>query len=113
LSAAGAHRRGHVYWAAIDKRRPVVVLSVNARNERANDLIVVPCSTTLREALTHVRLRRGEGGVPAACLVKCEQISTLPRDEVGATPLGPPLSPARLAEIERAVLRAIGVPVEL
>jgi mRNA interferase MazF len=104
-------RRGHLYWADVDKRRPVLVLSVNARNERANDVIVVPCSTNLREAPTHVRLRAGEGGAPATSILKCEQISTLPRHALDSTPLGPPLSPGRMAEVERAVLRAIGVPV--
>jgi mRNA-degrading endonuclease toxin of MazEF toxin-antitoxin module len=89
----------------------VLVISVNARNERANDLIVVPCSTTLREAPTHVRLRRGEGGVRAACVLKCEQITTLPKDDVEASPLGGAIGPDRLVEVERAVLRAIGVPV--
>jgi mRNA interferase MazF len=104
-------RRGQLYWARLDKRRPVLILSVDARNERANDLIVVPCSTNLREAPTHVRLRRGEGGISEPCVLKCEQIATLSKDDVDATPLGPPLAPARLLEVERAVLRAIGIPV--
>jgi mRNA-degrading endonuclease toxin of MazEF toxin-antitoxin module len=106
-----SQRRGHLYWARLDKRRPVLVLSVDARNERANDLIVVPCSTNLREAPTHVRLRRAEGGVPEVCTLKCEQIVTLSKDDVDATPLGPPLAPARMFEVERAVLRSIGIPV--
>jgi mRNA-degrading endonuclease toxin of MazEF toxin-antitoxin module len=104
------HRRGHVYWARIDKRRPVLVLSIDARNERASDLIVVPCSATMREAPTHVRLNRGEGGAPQGWMLKCEQITTLPKGDVEVEPLGKPLGPARLAEVERAVLRAIGVP---
>jgi len=95
----------------MDKRRPVLVLSLNARNLLANDIIVVPCSTTLREAPTHVRLRRAEGGVQEACMLKCEQITTLPQGDVEAAPMGAALGPARLAEVERAVLRAIGVPV--
>jgi mRNA-degrading endonuclease toxin of MazEF toxin-antitoxin module len=94
----------------VDKRRPVLVLSVNARNERANDVIVVPCSTNLRDAPTHVRLRRGDGGAPATCILKCEQIMTLPKDALDPTPLGPPLEPTRMIEVERGVLRAIGVP---
>jgi mRNA interferase MazF len=102
-------RRGHLYWAQLDKRRPVLVLSIDARNQRANDLIVVPCSTTLREAPTHVRLARGEGGVPQPCMLKCEQITTLPKEELEAAPLGSALGSARLREIERAVIRAIGV----
>jgi mRNA interferase MazF len=104
------HNRGRIYWA-VDKRRPVLVLSPDVRNERASDIIVVPCSTTLREAPTHVRLNRGEGGVPAACMVKCEQITTLPKVDVDDVALGRSLSLARIAEVERAVLRAIGVPV--
>jgi mRNA-degrading endonuclease toxin of MazEF toxin-antitoxin module len=105
------HRRGNVYWARLDKRRPLLVLSINARNERAGDLIVVPCSTTLREAPTHVRLSRGEGGVPQACMVKCEQITTLAQADLETTALGSPLGGARLREIELAVMRAIGIPV--
>jgi mRNA-degrading endonuclease toxin of MazEF toxin-antitoxin module len=105
------HRRGSLYWARLDKRRPVLVLSINARNERAGDLIVVPCSTTLREAPTHVRLSRGEGGVPQACMLKCEQITTLREEHLDTTALGLALSGARLREIELAVMRAIGIPV--
>jgi len=105
-----AHRRGNLYWARLDKRRPVLVLSVNARNERAGDLIAVPCSTTLREAPTHVRLARGEGGAPQACMLKCEQITTLLKEDLDTTALGAPLGGARLREIEMAVMRAIGIP---
>ena len=105
------HRRGHLYWARADKRRPVLVISIDARNERASDLLVVPCTTTLREAPTHVRLRRGEGGIPAPCMLKCEQITTLPAGDVDQEPLGDALSRSRLQEVERGVLRAIGVPV--
>ena len=105
------HRRGNLYWAHLDKRRPVLVLSIDARNERAGDLIVVPCSTTLREAPTHVRLVRGEGGVPQSCMLKCEQLTTLPGKDLDTTPLGSPLAGARIREIELAVMRAIGIPV--
>ena len=104
-------RRGQLYWANLDKRRPVLVVSIDARNERANDVIVVPCSTTLREAPTHVRLSGGEGGIRRPCVLKCEQITTLPRHELDHVPLGPALGSRRMAEVERGVLRAIGVPI--
>jgi mRNA-degrading endonuclease toxin of MazEF toxin-antitoxin module len=104
-------RRGHLYRARLDKLRPVLVLSPDYRNERASDVIVVPLSTRLRQAPTHVRLRRGEGGVPDPSVLKCEQITTLPRELLEPRPLGGPLSARRLAETERAVLHAIGVPV--
>ena len=103
--------RGRLYWVRLDKRRPALVLSPNYRNERASDVIVIPCSTVVRAAPTHVLLRRHEGGVPSASVLKCEQITTLPRSDLELEPLGPSLGARRMAEVERAVLRAIGVPV--
>jgi mRNA-degrading endonuclease toxin of MazEF toxin-antitoxin module len=106
-------RRGHLYWARLDKWRPVLVLSPDVRNDRASDVIVVPCSTVMRDAPTHVELRPREGGLPEASVLKCEQITTLHKADLRAGSLGRALSPARLARVERAVLRAIGVPVPL
>lgn len=105
-------RRGFVYWAGLDKRRPVLVLSPDYRNEHARDVIVVPCSTRLRFAPAHVALRKGEGGVPHPSVLHCEQVSTVPRDLLEPAPLGAPLTSARMDEVVRAVLRAIGVPIE-
>ena len=104
-------KRGHVYWAGLDKRRPVLVVSVDARNERANDVIVIPCSTNLRPAPTHVRLSRGEAGLPEDCVLKCEQITTVKKQDMDPVPLGAALRRARMADVERAVLRAVGIPV--
>jgi mRNA-degrading endonuclease toxin of MazEF toxin-antitoxin module len=103
-------RRGYLYWVRSDKRRPALLLSPNARNEGASDVIVVPASTVLREGPWHVRLRKGEGGLPAVSILKCEQITTLRKDLLDPEPLGGPLSAGRIQEVEQAVLRAIGVP---
>jgi mRNA-degrading endonuclease toxin of MazEF toxin-antitoxin module len=106
-------RRGFVYFARLDKLRPVLVISPDVRNALASDVIVIPCTTTLSIAPTHVRLRRGEGGLSAASVLKCEQITTLHKDDVQRDPLGGPLLSKRILEVERGVLRAIGVPVPL
>lgn len=110
-------RRGHLYWVRIPdepggKRRPALVMSSDVRNRLANDVIVIPLSTVLHEAPTHVRLRAGEGGLRQPSMVKCEQITTLRRDRLLTRALGGSLSRARLVEVEKAILRAIGVPVE-
>lgn len=105
------HRRGQIYWTRLDKYRPALVISIDARNERANDVIVIPCSTTLRAAPTHVQLSRGEGGLPRDCVLKCEQIDTVAKEDVDRAPLGLPLRASRMAEVERAVMRAIGIPI--
>ncbi len=108
-----APRRGCLYWVGLDKRRPALVLSPDYRNQRANDVIVIPCSTHLRAAPTHVLLRRAQGGLAEASVLKCEQITTLAKTDVHEPALGKPLPASVLRTVERAVLRAIGVPVPL
>ncbi len=116
LEVKAAPDRGCLYWVAIPgepaaKRRPALVVSVNARNRLADDVLVIPASTTLRPAPTHVRVRKGTGGLPRDSVLKCEQITTLPKRLLGESALGGPLSAALLEDVERGVLRAIGVPV--
>ena len=108
-----APRRGQLYWVSLDKRRPALVLAPDYRNEHAGDVIVIPCSTRLRLAPTHVLLKRGQGGLPESTVLKCEQITTLAKADIHEPPLGRPLPPGVLRAVERAVLRAIGVPVPL
>lgn len=102
-------RRGWLHWAELDKRRPVLILSPESRNDRASDLIVVPCSSALRDGPWHVRLSRGEGGLTQSSVLLCEQITTLVKRRVDPGPLGGPLTAARMGEVERAVLLAIGI----
>ena len=102
-------RRGTIHWARIDKRRPVLVVSPDYRNEWASDVLVVPCSTMRRLAPTHVLLRRGEGGLESPSAAKCEQVMTLPRSDLEPTALGAPLTPQRMDEIERALIGALGI----
>jgi mRNA-degrading endonuclease toxin of MazEF toxin-antitoxin module len=44
-------------------------------------------------------------------MAKCEQITTLRRDRLTPRPIGGNLAPVRMVEVEKAILRAIGVPV--
>jgi mRNA-degrading endonuclease toxin of MazEF toxin-antitoxin module len=110
-------RRAHFYWVTIpgehrQKRRPALVVSIEPRNRLANDVLVVPASTTLRPSPTHVRLKKGQGGIPRDSILKCEQITTLPKELLSETPLGGPLSDALMGEVERGVIRSIGIPVD-
>ena len=110
-------RRGCLYRVVFPgeptrKSRPALVISPNARNEFASDVLVVPATTIVRPAPTHVRLKRGEGGVPRASMLKCEQITTLPKQLLSGTALGGELSARRLEEVERGVLRSIGIPID-
>jgi len=45
-------------------------------------------------------------------VIACERITTLEREILDPHPIGGPLSAARLGDVARAVLRAIGVAIE-
>jgi mRNA-degrading endonuclease toxin of MazEF toxin-antitoxin module len=102
-------RRACLHWAEMDKRRPVLIVSPESRNEHASDLIVVPCSSVLRGGPWHVRLSKGEGGLERSSVLLCEQITTLVKKRLDPEPLGGPLAVDRMAEVERAVRLAIGM----
>lgn len=101
--------RGSIHWVLMDKRRPAVIVSVDRRNQLANDVIVVPCSSRARPMIWHVPLARGTAGLPSDTVVKSEQITTLPKSRVDANPMGPPLDAPTMRAIERAILLAVGI----
>lgn len=74
-------KRGEIYLVNLPskpkdiKNRPALIASLDIRNKLANDVIVVPLSTTLRSAPTHVLLPEGEGGLLKASMTKCEQVT--------------------------------------
>ncbi len=70
-----------------------------SRNSVSRDLTIVP---TRRHSLARRRARAVSGDL-------ADSLGS-PKDCLDATTLGGPLSSARIGEVERAVLRAIGVP---
>ena len=45
-------------------------------------------------------------------MLKCEQITTVPKELLDGTALGGELAASRLEEVERGVLRSIGIPID-
>lgn len=110
-------QRGEIYLVKLPghprdrKARPALVVSLDVRNRLASDVMVVPLSTTLREAPTHVRIEQGEGGLSHASMAKCEQLTTLDKEFLLRGPFAGKVRDATMAEIERAIMRAIGIVV--
>ena len=110
-------RRGEIYLVKLPghpsdpKDRPALIVSLDVRNRLANDVIVVPLSTTLRSAPTHVELPAGEGGLKQTSMAKCEQATTLDKSFLIRGPFAGMISPFLMGEIEKAIQRAIGIPV--
>lgn len=110
-------RRGEIYLVKLPghpadrKNRPALVVSMDVRNRFANDVIVVPLSTTLRPAPTHVELPAGEGGLKEPSMAKCEQITTLDKSFLLRGSFAGAIDPSLLREIEKAIQRAVGIVV--
>lgn len=93
------------------KTRPALVVSLDIRNQLANDIMVVPLSTTLRAAPTHVRIEQGEGGLDHVSMAKCEQLTTLDKEFLLRGPFAGKVRDATMTEIQHAIMRAIGIVV--
>lgn len=111
-------RRGEIWLVRFanqpwdQKDRPALVVSLDVRNRLANDIILVPLSTTLRSAPTHVELPAGEGGIEQASMAKCEQIATLDKSLLLRGPFAGRIRPGLMHEVEKAILRAIGIATD-
>ena len=110
-------RRGEIYLVKLPghpsdaKNRPALIVSMDVRNRLAGDIIVVPLSTKLRRSPTHVELPAGEGGLKENSMAKCEQITTLDKSFLIRGPFAGTINPSLMQEVEKAIQRAIGIPV--
>jgi mRNA interferase MazF len=87
---AGWHpRRGEVYLVRLDKDRPALVISSDALNRHALDVCVVPITSVQHGRFTlRVAIAAGEGGLRRHSWAKCDQVTTLDKQELVYPPLG-------------------------
>lgn len=99
-------RRGELWWADLDKRRPVVLLSRDEAYALRAAVIVAPTSTTVRGFATEVRLGKAEG-MPRTCVINCDWLVTISKlrlqDRIGV------LSGAKLQLLDDALRFALGL----
>ncbi len=74
-------KRGEVWWARVDKRRPVVLFSRDEAYAVRALVIVAPATTTVRGYAVEVKLGRREG-LPRECVVNCDWLVTLPKEDL-------------------------------
>lgn len=88
--------------------RPALVVSPDGRNQnpRADTLLVIPLSTSLKRSPTHVELAPGETGLSVPSIAKAEEISSVPKRW-----LLPPRSPLR--RIGEMKLKELGAAVQI
>ncbi len=71
-------KRGEIWWARVDKRRPVVLLSRHEAYDVRAMVIVAPATTTVRGYAVEVKVGRREG-LPREGVVNCDRLVTLPK----------------------------------
>jgi mRNA interferase MazF len=99
-------KRGEVWWARLDKRRPVVLVSRDEAYDVRALVIVAPATTTVRGYAVEVKLGRHEG-LPRDCVVNCDWLVTIPKDDLVAR--AGVLGGAKLARLDSALLFALGL----
>ena len=74
-------RRGEIWWAKLDKRRPVVLLSRDDAYDVRALVIGAPVSTTVRGFAVEVKVGKTEG-LPRAGVINCDWLLTIPKADL-------------------------------
>ena len=105
--SAPAVRRGEIWLAELDKRRPVVVLTRNPLGRMLHSVIVGPVTSTVRGLSTEVNLTEADG-VRKLSVVNLDNLQLVSRASlvrrVGRA------TPSTLRAICAAAAQAIGCP---
>jgi mRNA interferase MazF len=95
-----------VWWANLDKRRPVVLLSRQEAYAVRALVIAAPVSTKVRGFAVEVRVGRGEG-LPRTGVVNCDWLVTIPKDDL--VERAGSLSATKLLALDDALRFALGL----
>nr|WP_313898226.1 type II toxin-antitoxin system PemK/MazF family toxin [Nodosilinea sp. LEGE 07298] len=92
------------------KKRPVVVVSINLRNELSQTVLVVPFTSDLNrgETPTRILVVAGEGGLQADSLAICDNILAVSKRYLEQGPYGR-ISLRSLKRIQQGIQIAIGI----
>ena len=104
-------KRGEVRWYTFelpDKRRPVLILTRSSAISFLTGITIAPITSTVRDIPTEVFLTPEDDGVLAPCAVNLDNVQTVPKLKIGA--LITTLSTEQMAQVERALAFALGMP---
>jgi len=99
-------RRGEVWWANVDKRRPVVLISRDEAYEIRAMVLVAPATTTVRDYAVEFKVGRREG-LARECVINCDWIVTLPKADL--LERAGILAEPKLRQLDHALRFALGL----
>jgi len=113
-------QHGEIWWTNFDTdppekgRRPVIVVSPNARNqhERATTVLVVPLSTSVHKlGPAHMLFSAGETGLRMDCAAQADNIAVVIRSNLSEPGPGQrPISHTKICKLASLVRIAMGCP---
>jgi mRNA interferase MazF len=98
-------KRGQIWWAKVDKRRPVLLLSRQEAYAMRRRVLAAEITTVLRHNPATVELSRRDG-LPERCIVNCDNLVTVNLEQL--VDYVTTLDEHRMAEVRSAVLFAVG-----
>ena len=99
-------KRGEVWWAKVDKRRPVVLVSRDEAYAVRSLVITAPVTTTIRSYAVEVKVGRREG-LPWECVINCDWLVTLPKEDL--LERAGVLSASKLRQLDHSLRFALGL----
>jgi mRNA interferase MazF len=99
-------RRGEVWWAHVDKKRPVVLLSRDDAYAVRALVVVAPATTVIRGFAAEIRLGRAEG-LPRNCILNCDWLVTIPKADL--IERAGVLSVTKLSQLQTALMFVLGL----
>ena len=92
------------------KKRPVVVVSIDIRNQYSSTVLVVPFSSDTSDAAnpSRVLMRKGEGGLNADSVAMCDVMTNVEKKYLESKSFGE-ITSASFARIQKAIQIAIGI----
>ncbi|MCK5690676.1 type II toxin-antitoxin system PemK/MazF family toxin [Myxococcota bacterium] len=99
-------KRGEIWWADVDKKRPVVLISRQEAYEVRALVIAAPVSTMVRGFAVEVKVGKREG-LPKSGVINCDWLVTIPKsalkDKIGT------LSSTKINKLDEALKFALGL----
>jgi mRNA interferase MazF len=74
-------KRGQIWWARVDKRRPVLLVSREEAYEVRRRVVAAEVTTMIRHNPATVELGRRDG-MPEVCIVNCDNLVTVNQDDL-------------------------------
>jgi mRNA interferase MazF len=99
-------KRGEIWWAEVDKRRPVVLISRDEAYPLRALVVAAGLTTKVRGYAVEVRVGRREG-LSRDCVVNCDWLVTIGKDRLRER-IGP-LPAEKLRQLDEALRFALAL----